>query len=209
MDDNKIYEPEFLHLLKGKGSFKVPELYFQEFLERNEKISQFGYLESDLKSQDFQNCPNDYFKELPDLILEKVRIDHVLPHQDNSKFQIPQGYFQNLSDEVLGQIKHDQTLAPKSTIKKYFRSSWLYAVAAMFVLAVSLVVLNYQNNQLDKNLDLSKIDEEVLMEFAYENAGDMDSESLANLLDEDELYEMDLQIELGGNDLDEMIEFYQ
>jgi len=209
MDDNKIYEPEFLRLLKGKGSFKVPELYFEEFLERNEKISQFGYLESDLKSQDFQNCPNDYFKELPDLILEKVRIAHVLPHQDNSKFQIPQGYFQNLSDEVLGQIKHDQTLAPKSTIKKYFRSSWLYAVAAMFVLAVSLVVLNYQNNQLDKNLDLSKIDEEVLMEFAYENAGDMDSESLANLLDEDELDEMDLQIELGGNDLDEMIEFYQ
>ncbi|HRG32210.1 MAG: hypothetical protein JNK69_08565 [Saprospiraceae bacterium] len=205
MDDNIIYEPEFLHLLKERGSFKVPELYFEEFLERNEKISQFGYLESDLKSQDFQNCPKDYFKELPDLILEKVRIDHVLPHQDNSKFQIPQGYFQNLSDEVLGQIKHDQTLAPK----KYFRSSWLYAVAAMFVLAVSLVVLNYQNNQLDKNLDLSKIDEEVLMEFAYENAGDMDSESLANLLDEDELYEMDLQIELGGNDLDEMIEFYQ
>lgn len=48
-----------------------------------------------------------------------------------------------------------------------------------------------------------------MLEFAYENAGDMDSESLANLLDEDELYEMDLQIELGGNDLDEMIEFYQ
>lgn len=79
----------------------------------------------------------------------------------------------------------------------------------MFVMAVSIVVINFQNNQASIKYDLSKIDEEVLLEYAFENAESIDSESLANLLEDGDLDLMDVNFDLGGNDLEEMIEFYQ
>ncbi|MBK8642151.1 MAG: hypothetical protein IPN15_08060 [Saprospiraceae bacterium] len=209
MEDNIKYEPEFLLPLKGKGGFIVPDHYFDEFLIRNEKINEFGFAATNLPKKDVKICPDDYFAKLPELILDKVKISEVLPVDNKTKFLLPEGYFKELSDKVLDRIRGSEKISIKKSTRNIFKSSWIYAVAAMFVLAVSIVVINFQNNQASIKYDLSKIDEEVLLEYAFENAESIDSESLANLLEDGDLDLMDVNFDLGGNDLEEMIEFYQ
>ena len=51
--------------------------------------------------------PDGYFNSLPDMILEKIRIEAVLKAASADTYQVPTGYFEGLPAAVLSKIKMD------------------------------------------------------------------------------------------------------
>ena len=192
------YIPDFLKL-KPEPLFSVPQDYFSHFAERLEVNMESRILSEikGLKTNPFK-VPESYFEQsalhLTQLTVLKKESHHVPPE-----------YFDTLSSNILKRIE----IQNKPTIKKsIFNRTWIYSVAAMLVLSVSLFLIQI-NKQNATELNLNAIEEDALLDYVFENASDDDALNLMETFNTSELNLLKFDESLNNESIDELIQEYQ
>jgi len=104
-----------------------------------------------------------------------------------SGFKTPENYFDTFSAKVMQQLPKEEAKKESRIISLFSkRKSWIYAAAAVLVLALTLPVA--YNNFFSSS---SEIDEATLENYISYNTSISDAD-LVNLLDEKDIQNMDL-----------------
>ncbi|WP_310558327.1 hypothetical protein [Flavobacterium sp.] len=107
----------------------------------------------------------------------------------NTGFTVPENYFEDFSKKMMQQLPEKEAkLIPIYVRKK----TWLYAAAAILILALSIpIYTNYYNNS-------SEIDDVTLENYITYQSTVSDAD-LVNLLDEQDIQKM--SVDLGIEDI--------
>jgi len=110
-----------------------------------------------------------------------------------SGFTTPENYFENFSAKILQQLPENE---PK-VISIFSRTkTWIYAAAAVIVLALTIPVYNnYQTNS-------TEIDSETLESYIAYNSTVSDAD-LVNLLDEKDIQKMNVDLDIADKNIEE------
>ena len=104
-----------------------------------------------------------------------------------SGFKIPENYFETFSQRVMQQLPKEEAKADSRIISLFSkRKSWIYAAAAVLVLALALPVA--YNNFYKSSPEIDKATLENYISYNT-NISDVD---LVNLLDEKDIQNMDI-----------------
>lgn len=158
-----------------------------------------------LRSVDSFKVPTFYFDYLPDRIMKRVETEAVPSELKEKVFQVPVGYFESFTDRVMNRI---QIHPAKKTIQTRFSRSWMLSVAAMVVIAVSFFLFTLYNNQ--KPVDyLANSSEEELLEYVSVNDSDFDQNSLAMLMNEEDVNSLNIMDDMDDETTNMLIELYK
>jgi len=158
----------------GNSSLSVPNGYFDNLAKNiikkiktqqpdtiNETGDGFAVLLNDLSKKNVFEIPVNYFDSLGTDLLSKINsiennaaeLQHIAPllsscNKENLG-EIPAGYFNNLSATVLKKIAGKR---PGKVVTMAGRLSFIkYAVAALFIGAISMIAFNYYNKPANIN----------------------------------------------------------
>ncbi|MBK8245634.1 MAG: hypothetical protein IPK88_19555 [Saprospiraceae bacterium] len=195
-------EPEYIpDFLKPKPVqiFSVSQDYFSHFAERLE-VNMESKILSEIQGLNHNpfKVPQAYFEQnaihLTQLTVLKKESHHVPPE-----------YFDTLSSNILKRIE----IQNKPVVKKsIFNRTWIYSVAAMLVLSVSLFLIQI-NKHNSTELNLNVIEEDALLDYVYENASDEDAINLMETMNTNDLNLLKLDESLNDESIDELIQEYQ
>ncbi len=101
-------------------------------------------------------------------------------------FNSPENYFENFSSKVLLEINKEETKIVSLYSK---RKIWFYAVAAVFVLGLTIPMYDYLENP------LSKIDDKSLENYIVYSSSISDND-FAYLLDDSDLENMNITLNI-------------
>ena len=111
-------------------------------------------------------------------------------------------YFETFPDRLMNRIRKPQSA---KTIKTGFRKVWMYSAAAVVVILVSWFVINLFRNQ--KPIDyLANSSEEDLLEYVSNHDYEFDQNSLATVMNEDEVSSLDIMDEMDDATTNILIE---
>lgn len=103
-----------------------------------------------------------------------------------SGFKTPENYFDNFSARVLEQLQKEE---PKTISLFAQKKTWIYAAAAVLVLALTIPVYNnFQSRS-------SEIDELTLENYISYHSG-VSSTEIVNLLDEKDIQKIDIDLNI-------------
>lgn len=110
-------------------------------------------------------------------------------------FSTPDGYFDTLSDKILAQLPKQD---PKVISLFSYRKTWLYAVAAILILMLSIPLFTkYSNNT-------EEIDNTTLENYlAYQAT--ISEEEILNLLEQEDLDKMKIEFKIQDKELEDAI----
>jgi len=111
-----------------------------------------------------------------------------------SGFKVPEGYFDNLENSVLQKITEKET--PVYTL--FTKRNWLIAVAAVFVIALSIPIVNYMN------ASTAAIDQVQLETYLTEQSN-LSEDDIVELLDEEKIQKIKLELNVNTNELEEAL----
>ncbi|HWR94344.1 MAG TPA: hypothetical protein VN192_03995 [Flavobacterium sp.] len=101
-------------------------------------------------------------------------------------FKVPENYFEDFSANFIQQLPENN---PKIISIYTKKKTWMYAAAAVIVLALSLpIYYNYFSNS-------SEIDEETLENYITYQSTVSDTD-LVNLLDEQDIQKMNIELDI-------------
>ncbi len=109
-------------------------------------------------------------------------------------FKVPEGYFENLENSVLQQITEKET--PVYTL--FTKRNWFIAAAAVFVIALSIPIVNYMN------ASTSTIDQVQLETYLTEQSN-LSEDDIVELLDEEKIQKIKLELNVNPNELEEAL----
>ncbi|MFZ4105487.1 hypothetical protein [Flavobacterium sp.] len=110
-----------------------------------------------------------------------------------SGFQIPEGYFDAFSEKVIHRISKEET----KVISFYSRNKrLLYSVAAVFVIALSLPIVNHLQNK-EQELSSSEIEN-----YLTQNKSVTDDE-LVNLLEQEDIDKIKITTSITNEAIEE------
>jgi hypothetical protein len=109
-------------------------------------------------------------------------------------FKVPEGYFENLEISVLQKITEKET--PVYTL--FTKRNWFIAAAAVFVIALSIPIVNYMN------ASTSTIDQVQLETYLTEQS-DLAEDDIVELLDEEKIQKIKLELNVNTNELEEAL----
>lgn len=109
----------------------------------------------------------------------------------NSGFKVPENYFDTFSDRLMAKI-------PENEVKVILISTkpkrWIYAVAAIFVLGISLPFLNQYFNK-------STLDNQSIENYLVEN-GKINENDIAELLSDKDIQKMQIDLKINNETLE-------
>ena len=108
----------------------------------------------------------------------------------NSGFKTPEHYFDDFSEKLLKQIPEEETKLFSIFSK---RKNWMYACAAVLVLALSIPFV-YQNQN-------NEIDAATLENYISYNTSITDTD-LVNLLNENDIQKIDIGMNIEDNTIE-------
>ena len=111
-----------------------------------------------------------------------------------SGFKIPNGYFENLENSVLSKITEKET----PVFSLFAERNWIIAVAAVFVIALSIPIVNQLNTS--KNA----IDEVQLENYLAEQST-VSEDDIVELLDEQKIQQIKIELNVDSNELEEAL----
>ncbi len=82
-----------------------PVIIMENRTEILQELRNISPLIADFHAVTPYRVPEGYFNVFPDLMLEKVRIEHFLAGGSASSFTVPAGYFEGLAANILGKVK--------------------------------------------------------------------------------------------------------
>ena len=109
-------------------------------------------------------------------------------------FKAPEGYFENLENSVLQKITEKET--PVYTL--FTKRNWFIAAAAVFVIALSIPIVNYMN------ASTSTIDQVQLETYLTEQSN-LSEDDIVELLDEEKIQKIKLELNLNTKELEEAL----
>ena len=112
-----------------------------------------------------------------------------------SGFKVPENYFDDFSAKVLQQLPENE---PKVISIISRKKTWMYAVAAILIVAVSIPIytaLVTQQNALDK----------TTIENYLTSQDAISDDELANLLDEDDIKKMKLNFNIEDKAIEDLL----
>jgi hypothetical protein len=111
-----------------------------------------------------------------------------------SGFKTPERYFDDLSERINEKIKVDE---PKVIPFYHNRKTWIYSVAAILVLSLSIPFVNYfQNNQ--------SLDAEFLENYIAQNTT-ISEYDLLELLEKEDLKKITIDLDIQDEILEETV----
>lgn len=112
-----------------------------------------------------------------------------------SGFTTPEGYFDAFSEKMMSQL-------PKETIKvipiNRNPKRWLFAVAAVLILALSVPIFNQLNS------NSTELDQQTLEDYITYNSG-ISENDLADLLEKEDLDKLNLEYNIQDQDVEDVL----
>ena len=158
-----------------------------------------------LKSDDSFKVPTFYFESLPDRIMKRVEREAVPLALREKMFRVPNGYFETFTNRIMDKI---YTIQSPKAIRTSFRRIYMYGAAAIFIILVSLFVIKFYSNQ--KSVDyLANSSEDDLLEYVSTYDYDFDQNSLAVVMNEDEVNSLEIMDDMDDETTNMLIELYK
>ena len=112
-----------------------------------------------------------------------------------SGFKVPEHYFDDFSSKVMRQLPASE---PKVISIFAKRKTWLFAVAAILVISLSIPIANKFNNQ------YNQLDNATLENYLSNHAS-ISSDDLAELLNEEDIQKMRLDYKFEDKAVEEIL----
>ncbi len=109
-------------------------------------------------------------------------------------FKVPDGYFERLENSILHKINEKET----PVYELFTKRNWIIAVAAVFVIALSIPIANYMN------VSTSTIDQVQLETYLIEQSN-LSEDDIVELLDEEKIQKIELELNVNTNELEEVL----
>ena len=109
-------------------------------------------------------------------------------------FKVPDGYFERLENSVLHTITEKET----PVYSLFTKRNWIIAIAAVFVIALSIPIANYMN------VSTSTIDQVQLETYLIEQSN-LSEDDIVELLDEEKIQKIELELSVNTNELEEVL----
>jgi len=181
--------------LRNADGFRVPKGYFENQLSWSCEIPSIVCAIDESESKGFQ-LPSGYFDQLTERIMERVQHEELLFLPKDEGLAIPNAYFESFPQKV---VEHIVALKEKPKVKVIsFRRILTYAVAACLLLAVSITAIRFYQTAAETDVFASCSDDDMLEYLSY-YSNDLDDQSLAVLLNEEDLPDLDF---INGEDED-------
>ncbi len=147
------------------------------------------------KQHKAMQLPENYFTNFQDKLFERLEVDtSFLPQTDG--FIVPKGYFDSLEDRIAKNVFSTKKQGKIVNIKPLY---YLSAVAASIVLLISLGVFN------KKPVSFDTVAVTEIEEYIQFKSSDISTLDLANLFNEKELEQIQLEQEVI--DEENMVEY--
>jgi hypothetical protein len=104
----------------------------------------------------------------------------------NTGFTVPENYFEDFSAKMMQKLPENE---PKIISIFARKKTWMFAAAAVIILALSLPIYNYYFSH------SSEIDEETLENYITYHSTVSDTD-LVNLLDEQDIQKMNIDVDI-------------
>ena len=111
-----------------------------------------------------------------------------------SGFKVPESYFDNLENEVQKKIGEKEI----RVISLFTKKNWIIAAAAVFVLALSIPIVNHINTS-------SAIIDPVQIETYLTEQSTLSEDDIVELLDEEKIQKIKLELNVNKNELEEVL----
>jgi hypothetical protein len=112
-----------------------------------------------------------------------------------SGFTTPGGYFDSFSEKMMAQLPEKST---KIISIDRNRKRWLFAVAAVLILALSVPVFNQLNS------NSTELDQQTLEDYITYNSGISQNE-LIDLLEKEDIEKMNVDYNIQDKELEELL----
>jgi hypothetical protein len=109
-------------------------------------------------------------------------------------FKVPDGYFERLENSILHKINEKET----PVYELFTKRNWIIAIAAVFVIALSIPIANYMN------VSTSTIDQVQLETYLIEQSN-LSEDDIVELLDEEKIQKIELELNVNTNELEEVL----
>lgn len=110
-------------------------------------------------------------------------------------FKVPEGYFDSLSEKINGQLSREK---PKVIPLYQKRKAWIYAAAAILVMALSLPVYN----SITAN---SNEPDEATLENYLANQSNISEDVLVDLLEKEDIEKLEIDYNLGDKAIEDAL----
>ena len=109
-------------------------------------------------------------------------------------FKVPDGFFERLENSILHKINEKET----PVYELFTKRNWIIAIAAVFVIALSIPIVNYMN------VSTSTIDQVQLETYLIEQSN-LSEDDIVELLDEEKIQKIELELNVNTNELEEVL----
>jgi len=111
-----------------------------------------------------------------------------------SGFKAPDGYFENFENAVMTKLTEKET----TVIDLFTRRKWVVAIAAIFVIALSIPIVNQISTS------TTKIDAVQLENYLAEQSS-LAEDDIVELLDHDKIQQIKLELNVDSYELEETL----
>jgi hypothetical protein len=111
-----------------------------------------------------------------------------------SGFNAPDGYFENFENAVMTKLTEKET----TVIDLFTRRKWVVAIAAIFVIALSIPIVNQISTS------TTKIDAVQLENYLAEQSS-LAEDDIVELLDHDKIQQIKLELNVDSYELEETL----
>lgn len=109
----------------------------------------------------------------------------------HSGFKVPEDYFENFSDRLIAKLPEKEVKVISIFAKP---KTWIYAVAAVFVIGFSIPILNQYFNK-------SALDNQSIENYLVENEK-LNENDIAELLTENDFQKIELDLKINNETLE-------
>ncbi|WP_411767052.1 hypothetical protein [Winogradskyella sp. A3E31] len=133
-----------------------------------------------IKSTGFK-VPKNYFEELDDKVLQKIKTEAVLPKAIKPGFKVPDSYFDTVDDTVFSKLNKESKVI---SLVDWKRVSALSGIAAALLICAAIF---FNTNSLEDELSVDLVE-------SYFESQDLDTYELAQLLSDADFISEDLNL---------------
>ncbi len=124
--------------------------------------------------------------------MKEFKLDH--QPKINTGFKVPDDYFDTLEKAVQNKIASRQT----PVFKLFTKKKWIIAVAAIFVIALSIPIFNQIKTS------ASSLDQAHVEVYLAEQC-DLYEEDIVDLLDDEKIEKIELELNINPSELEEAL----
>ncbi len=124
--------------------------------------------------------------------MKEFKLDH--QPKITAGFKVPEDYFDKLEKAVQNKIAKKET----PVFKLFTKKKWIIAVAAIFVIALSIPIFN-QSKASPSSIDQAQVEVYLAEQF------NLSEDDIVDLLDEEKIEKIELELNINPTELEEAL----